>query len=104
MPTNSTNNMTFTANAQSLVVEVNGPTWVHVDNGGTFNSGTLALTYRDGIGNAKAIQDSTGAVVAYAAGADDFYEFPANAELTLTMSGAAGATSVYAEIRSEPRR
>ena len=92
------------ANTDALIVDVSGPTWVHLDNGATFNGGTVALKFLDDTGAPKPMMDSTGTVVAYAAGADDFYDFPAHTQLTLTMQGAAGATSVYVQVRTEPRR
>ena len=95
---------TLLLNADVLTADVSGPTWIHVDNGATFNGGTVALKFIDDTGAAKPMQDSAGAVVAYAAGADDFYDFPAHTQLTLTMQGAAGATSVYVQVRTEPRR
>jgi len=102
MPTNSPNYTTLLANGDALALNVNGVTWIHVD--GTFNGGTVALTFKDPNGAQRAIRDSSGVVVAYAAGADDFYNFPANAYITLTMQGAAGATSVFVQVQSEPRR
>ena len=98
-PTQST---LFLANGDSLAVQVNGATWIHIE--GTFNSGTVALTFKDANGATRAIRDSTGTAVAYAAGADDFYNFPSNVAITLTLSGAAGATSIFVQIQSEPRR
>ena len=95
---------TLSANADALQTTVSGPTWIHLDNGATFNGGTVALKFIGDDGKPHAMQDSTGTVIAYAAGADDFYDFPAQTNITLTMQGAAGATSVYVQVRTEPRR
>jgi hypothetical protein len=92
----------FTKN-DTLSSTVLGPTWIHVDNGATFGGGTLALTFIDNNGQSKALMDSTGTAITYTAGADDFYDFPAITNITLTLTGATNPV-IYAHIRSEPRR
>jgi len=94
--------MTFKADG-TLNATVSGPTWIHIENGATFGGGTIALKFLGDDGNLHAMQDSAGAVVAYAAGADDFYDFPNQANISLVLSGSTSPT-IYAQIRTEPRR
>lgn len=98
----SGNFTTFTADG-SWSINVNGPTWIHIENSANFGSGSIAVTFEGFDTNNHALQNSTGTPIAYTAGADDFYDFPSNTKLTLTMSGSTNP-SVYVQIQSEPRR
>lgn len=91
---------TFTVDGNFDVVSINGRTWIHLD--GTFGGGTVAVNIRDDSGNWKPFRVS-GTALTYTAAADDFIDFPGEVAIRLALSGSTGA-SIYAQLRSEPRR
>lgn len=95
-------NFTFTADG-TFDVSVSGPTWIHVRNGASFGGGSIAALFETETGAYDALQNSSGTAVAYTAGADDFYDFPKQCKVRLSMTGSTNP-NVYVQIQSEPRR
>ncbi len=93
----------FTEDGDTDWVRVNGPTWIHIDYNANFDGGTLALTFQGETGNEQILMNSDGTPVSYAAGADDFFDFPAPVGIKLTLTGSTAPEDLYVQIQSNRR-